>query len=243
MEIHWTSVLLVWSFLFLDEQHVSLVQVVHVDQAWPWLFNRKPWNTSLGLLCCFWIGNSVLRNGPGTYDGVPGRLHLSLQKAQTTTAKETRSRISSSAEKQVWRARRRWGRHLRWWDREEGGEQERLIPEWCPAAPRAQCCSSGEILAVFASGLVFESASQREIHVKSFSLKRRMTPGLVMLLHFLNLEEIIIKKKQTNNNNKEASKGSKVSQRKTCCCKWLELLLSVCREAPRNDCCGFWNVP
>lgn len=77
---------------------------------------------------------------------------------------------------------------------------------------------------------MFESSTQRERKVKSFSLKRKMTPGLVTLLHFMNWEEIIIIKKK-----------HQVFQRKTCCCKWLGLLLSVCREVPRNNCCGFWN--
>lgn len=60
-----------------------------------------------------------------------------------------------------------------------------------------------------------------------------MTPGLVTLLHLVNLEEIIIKKK------KKQQKRHQVFQRKSC--KWLELLLCVCREVPRNNCCGFWN--
>lgn len=42
-------------------------------------------------------------------------------------------------------------------------------------------------------------------------------------------------------NNHKKKKKHQVFQRKTCCCKWLELLLCVCREVPRNNCCGFWN--
>lgn len=34
--------------------------------ALPWLFNRKRWNTSLGLLCHFCLGNAVLRTDTGT---------------------------------------------------------------------------------------------------------------------------------------------------------------------------------
>lgn len=34
--------------------------------ALPWLFNRKHWNTGLGLLCHFCLGNSVLRTDTGT---------------------------------------------------------------------------------------------------------------------------------------------------------------------------------
>lgn len=45
----------------------------------------------------------------------------------------------------------------------------------------------------------------------------------------------------SNNYLKKKKKGHQIFQRKTCCCKWLELLLSVCREVPRKNCCGFWD--
>lgn len=52
---------------------------------------------------------------------------------------------------------------------------------------------------------MFEAATHREINVKSSSLKRRMTPGLVMLLHFMNSEEIIIIIKKASGIPKENS--------------------------------------
>lgn len=34
------------------------------------------------------------------------------------------------------------------------------------------------------AGLVFESPTEKETNVKSFSLKRRMTPVMVVMMHF-----------------------------------------------------------
>lgn len=121
--------------------------------------------------------------------------------------RETRCRVSSSAEEQVWRARRRWGRYLRWGNRGEGGEQERLIPERCPAAPRAQGCSSAEILAAFAPGLVFGSATQRDSNVKSSSLNRRNDSWLGNVAAFHEFGG-------NNNNNKTIKKASGIPKEK-----------------------------